>query len=227
MARTPDPTRKPALLAEIVDYLLDKPLATLSFRTVATGLGVSTYSLVYHFGNREQLMNDIVGAVMERQNIITGAVQVEGGDIDVHMANIRRSWQLGLAPRSRALMRLEFEAAMLRARESVDSHTAAEFNKWYETRVIALEFMGIRQADAEVEARLLVDSFYGLQFDLLVTRDDARATTAFERAAAGYESRIRVLIAEANEMSGETENHPVADSAEDSSDGRMGQWPPR
>lgn len=227
MARTPDPSRKPALLAAIVDYLLDKPLATLSFRTIASGLGVSTYSLVYHFGNREHLVNDIVSAVMERQGIITEAVQAEGGDIDEHMAIIRRSWKLGLAPRSRALMRLEFEAAMLRAREPIGPHTAAEFYRWYEPRIAALELMGIPTADAETEARLLVDIFYGLQYDLLVTRDEARSTTAFEQAAAAYESRIRALVARADETPGESQNQPVAKTPEDNSDGRMEPWQPR
>lgn len=226
MARIADPSRKPALLAEIVDHLLDKPLATLTFRTMATALGVSTYSLVYHFGNREQLMNEIVGALLERQSIITAAVSAEGGDVDSHIANIRRSWQLGLAPRSRSLMRLEFEAAMLGARESA-SPNAPGFTRWYEARVDALEMMGIPTAQAEGEARVFVAIMYGLQFDLLVTRDEIRATEAFTRALRDYEIRIRGFIAAANEIAGESHIQPLANSGAHSSTETMDSWPPR
>jgi AcrR family transcriptional regulator len=52
VARPKDLDRKPALLADIVDYLLDKPLSGLTFRTLAEALAVSTYTLVYHFGSR-------------------------------------------------------------------------------------------------------------------------------------------------------------------------------
>ena len=49
MSRRPDPERKPELVAQILDYLLDKPLSGLSFRTLADALDVSTFTLVYQF----------------------------------------------------------------------------------------------------------------------------------------------------------------------------------
>ena len=70
MPRHPDPLRKPQLLAEILDYLLDKSLASVSFRTIAQALGFSTYTLVYHFGSRAQLMREIMEAVTERQDAV-------------------------------------------------------------------------------------------------------------------------------------------------------------
>ena len=197
VARSPDPARKPALLAEIVEFLLDKPLATLSFRTLAVGLGVSTYTLVYHFGSRAQLMREIMAAVTERQDAVVPDVEHETGDMETHIANIRRSWRLGLDARSRQLQRLEIEAAMFEAREDPLTATSVRvFARWHEVGVSALQKMGLDLADAELEARLMVDTIYGLQYDLIVSRDEARATAAFERALAAYEARIRVLIAD-------------------------------
>ena len=50
MARPARPERKSELLSAILDYLMDKTLAELTFRSLADGLGVSSYVLVYHFG---------------------------------------------------------------------------------------------------------------------------------------------------------------------------------
>ena len=63
MARPQNLQRKPQLLAGILDYLQDKNLAGLSFRSLAEGLGISSYMLVYHFGSREQLVAEIVAQV--------------------------------------------------------------------------------------------------------------------------------------------------------------------
>jgi len=197
MARTPDPARKPALLAEIVEFLLDKPLGSLTFRTLATGLGVSTYALVYHFGNRAQLLHEVTTAITERQDVVLPTVAAESGDVDTHLSNIRRSWTLSLVPRSRELLRLEFEAAMLdagRRVESESSATAGVLDRWHRAGVDALLTMGIARVDAEVEARLIVATIYGLQYDHLVTRDTEGVTSAFERALAGYEERVRALL---------------------------------
>jgi AcrR family transcriptional regulator len=227
MARTPDPSRKPAILAEIVVYLLDQPLATVSFRTLAAALGVSTYSLVYHFGNREQLMHEIMGAVTERQTVIMRSVEAEQGALDQHFANIRLSWKMGLANRSQSLMRLEFEAAVLTARDPGPTVSSAVFARWYDARVEALQVFGLSYADASVEARVLVAVMYGLQLDLMINKDVPGAAPAFERAVASYEKRIRELVAQANETPGESRSQPVANSSENEPDGKMEPWPAR
>ena len=115
VARTKDVERKPALLVEIVNYLLDKPLSALTFRTLADGLAVSTYTLVYHFGTRAELLREIVRAVSERQAFVVATVSGESGDIDTHLDNIRRSWELSISDRSLQLQRLEFEASLIEA----------------------------------------------------------------------------------------------------------------
>src|SRR6187402_2201803 len=67
MTRQADTLKKPALLDQTIDYLLDKPLSALTFRSLATALSVSTFTLVYHFGTRADLVRDIIEAIAYRR----------------------------------------------------------------------------------------------------------------------------------------------------------------
>ena len=195
VARPKDLDRKPALLLAIIDHLLDKPLSGLSFRTIAGALSVSTYTLVYHFGTRAELVREVMQAVSERQSYVVRSVDQESGLLDQHLENLRHSWRLSLDERSLQLQRLEFEAAMLESRESrADRLTLASFDRWNRSGVDALVKMGVPADDAELEVRIIVVTLYGLHYDLLVSRDVERTTAAFERVLQHYGRRIRDLI---------------------------------
>jgi AcrR family transcriptional regulator len=195
VARTPDPQRRPALMAAIVDYLIDKPLSDVTFRTLADGIGISTYTLIYHFGNREGLLKAIVQSVSERRTIVIAAT--DGDPFAVHLVNLRESWRLSVRPRNRELQRLEFEAALLEAREArIGTVTQGIHDRWLQSGVRALERLGIPTDIAETEARVLVGTMYGLHYDLLVTHDEKRVNEAFDSAIRQYEKRVAILRAE-------------------------------
>ena len=195
VARPKDLDRKPALLVAIIDHLLDKPLSGLSFRTLAEALSVSTYTLVYHFGTRAELLREVVQAVSERQSYVVRTIDEESGLVDQHLANLRHSWRLSLDERSLQLQRLEFEAAMLESRElRADRITLESFNRWNRSGVGALVKMGVSADDAELEVRIIVVTLYGLHYDLLVSQDVERTSAAFERVLEQYGRRIRELV---------------------------------
>lgn len=192
VARTQDPQRRPALMAAIIDYLLDKPLSDVTFRTLADGIGISTYTLVYHFGNRDGLLKAIVQSVSERPTVVIAAVA--GDPFAVHLVNLRESWRLSITPRHRELQRLEFEAALLETREArIGTVTQGIHDRWLQSGTRALMRLGIPAESAEVETRVLVGTMYGLHYDLLVTHDEARVNEAFECAIRQYESRVSTL----------------------------------
>jgi AcrR family transcriptional regulator len=195
MARTSDPSRKPALLAQTLEYLLDKPLAGLSFRTLAAALDVSTFTLVYHFGTRAELIHDIVRAIAERATFIESQL-VENETLDAYMAGLELSWEWTLQPRNRQLQRLEFEAGMLEALHPEQYTFGRELHSWWQ-RIgrEALVHFGLEAADAETEARLLVDTVHGIQYDLVLTQDEPGATAAFNRLLQHHRARIEQLIA--------------------------------
>src|SRR5918995_187570 len=109
MARPAKPERKAELLAAILDYLMDKTLAELTFRSLADGLGISSYVLVYHFGNREQLIAEIISSIESRLDPMR-STDVRDIDREAWRAFLLQSWQWTMAQRNRHLARLEFEA---------------------------------------------------------------------------------------------------------------------
>ncbi len=195
VTRPPDPAKKPALLEQIVDYFLDKSLSTLTFRSLAGALDISTFTLVYHFGNRRQLIRDIITAIASRQRGFEVAGDLDDIDIETYITTLRHTFELTLLPRNRALQRLEFEAQMLEALETEQGATRTAHRQLQDLAQRTLMALGLSREDALVESRLLIDTFYGIQVGLVVTRDDIQATAAFERAIVDHRARISVLAA--------------------------------
>lgn len=198
MPRHPDPQRKPQLVAEILDYLLDKSLASVSFRTIAQALGFSTYTLVYHFGTRDQLLSEIVAAVSTRTVAVEEQMLQTPDTLETYFRGLEESWEWTLQPRNRQLQRLEFEASLIEAVES-DKHefSRALFATWRRIGENALAWLGVDPEVAAVEVRLLVDTFYGIQYDYVLNGDAEPATAAFRVAMQRHRERIESLLPEA------------------------------
>lgn len=196
MSRRPEPGRKTELLAQILDYLLDKPLSSLTFRTAASALGVSTYTLVYQFGTRAEMVSDIVSAISSRQSEWEEHLASNPGSIEEYYANLATSWKWTLNPRNRQLQRLEFEASMLEALEpDLHNFSRSLYATWLRVGRDSLESFGLSAEDAAIEARIMVDSFYGLQYDLVVNSNDDEATAAFVRLTEHHRERVELLAA--------------------------------
>jgi AcrR family transcriptional regulator len=197
MTRTQDLEKKPALLDRILDHLLDKPLSMLSFRTLASALGVSTFTLVYHFGTRAELVSEIIGAIATRQRGFETGSPSEALTLDSYFASMQDTFDLTLLPRNRALQRLEFEAQMLEALSPAPAVTRLVHQDLQGRGRDALIALGLSAEDATIESRLLIDTFYGIQVGLVVNGDDSRATEAFDRAMQQHRERIIRLGASA------------------------------
>jgi AcrR family transcriptional regulator len=195
MPRHPDPLRKPQLLGEILDYLLDKSLASVSFRTIAQALGFSTYTLVYHFGTRDQLLSEIVAAVSTRTRAVEMQMANASDTLDTYFQGFEESWAWTLQPRNRQLQRLEFEASLIEALEP-DTHdfSRALFATWQRIGQAALTSLGVEPDAAALEVRLLVDNFYGIQYDFVLNGDAEPATQAFTEAMRRHRERITALL---------------------------------
>lgn len=195
MTRMPDPARKPRLVAEILDHLRTQPLATITFRGLAESLGVSPFTLVYHFGTRNEMIHEIIRTVSaHRQEVLDGERATEPS-LEAHVAAIRAAWQGFLDPENRSLLRLEFEAVLMEVTDPDLSAGGRDVHRrWIEWATDELERIGVPGSEARIEARLLSDLMYGFQFDLVVARDDEGTTAAFERAVHAYTERVRALI---------------------------------
>jgi AcrR family transcriptional regulator len=195
MARAVKPERKAELLSAIQDYLMDKTLAELTFRSLAEGLGISSYVLVYHFGNREQLVNEIIRSIESRLDSMR-TTDVRDIDRDAWRSFLMESWQWTMAQRNRHLARLEFEATAQDVVASSPRGTAQDnFRMLHEKARDWLVVQGIRPEFADTDARLFTSTFYGLQFDFVVMNQPEEATRAFELMVAVFFSNLEHRLA--------------------------------
>lgn len=198
MPRKPDPTRKPELLGQILDHLTQRTLATVSFRTLAEALGVSTYVFVYHFGNRAQLVDEIVRAIVARHASLlsvdpTGFNEAEWADF------WRAAWAEVSSDRGLQLQRLEFEAAMLEMVDGAPQGVArGAVARWHGFTTSWVVSRGVAPEVADAEARLFVDAFFGLQYDALATGEIDRVGRAFARQIESFGPRIAALASGAS-----------------------------
>lgn len=195
MARAVKPQRKVELLSAIQDYLMDKTLAELTFRSLADGLGISSYVLVYHFGNREQLVNEIIHSIESRLDSMR-TTDVQDIDREAWRCYLMESWQWTMAQRNRHLARLEFEATAQDVVASSPRGTAQDnFRMLHEKARDWLVVQGIRPEFADTDARLFTSTFYGLQFDFVVMNQPEEATRAFELMVAVFFSNLEHRLA--------------------------------
>ncbi len=186
MARPTSPGRKIELLSQTLDYFQDKPLSDLSFRTLADGLGISSYVLVYHFGNREQLLNEIVNFIETRLN---EGLRPASTDLSVEEFREHAHFILehSLDERARQSQRLVFEAAMQDPTSERPRGTAGKiFNYWISFVTRWLENQGIESGSARVEARLLVSTFYGIEFSYVISGEQHQAREAWAKAVDNF-----------------------------------------
>ncbi|WP_255559957.1 TetR/AcrR family transcriptional regulator [Salinibacterium sp. M195] len=194
MARKPDPTRKPALIQQTLVFLVDKPLSSLTFRSLAKALDVSTFTLVYHFGTRAELIREIVRA-NARGVSPTEAAAMPASTLEEYFSSLNLSWQWAQLPENRHRVRLEFEAGLLEAIER-DELTVIRtyFNQWLALGTSALTALGVDEQDAAIESRLLINTFHGVQYDLVLNSNSEACHAAFTAAVQHHRSRVEALL---------------------------------
>lgn len=183
------------MLVEIVDYFAERPLAGLSFRTLALGLGVSTYSLVYHFGTREHLLSEIVRAVAEQQVAAQEHLDGQPPSVDQFFTRVCAIFNWQFEPQHIKLQRLEFEGAMI---ETLDrehhTYTRGIYAHWLEVITRLLLNLGIDSSDASTEARILTNLFYGFRYDLVLNDDPVTIKHSFSLALERYREHLSALV---------------------------------
>ncbi|NKX53490.1 TetR/AcrR family transcriptional regulator [Arthrobacter mobilis] len=179
MARPQNPQRKPQLLAAIVEYLKDKSLAEVSFRSLAEGLGISSYMLVYHFGQREQLIAEIDERIQAGRRWALPAETSALGPA-AFRRSLGRFWQASLQDGNRQLQRLGFEAAVRAPDDDGGSAAAGAYLSWAEAAAGWLRAQGMPGPEAAARGRMLAAAVHGLLYDYVLTGDRQQSTAAFE-----------------------------------------------
>jgi len=191
VARKANPNRRIVLLDGITEALYSRPIGEISFRTLAESLGVSTYTLVYHFGTREELLQAILQSITDQQNVALELPDADLRTIDDLTAHLEHAFEVMANPDNRQLQRIEIEAAMLGVMSpDLLSDARRTFDAWLQVLRSGLRAMGLDDEMAERGARTLIDGMYGIKYDLVLTADVARATEAFRTLLDGYRREL-------------------------------------
>ncbi|GAB3279428.1 TetR/AcrR family transcriptional regulator [Sinomonas notoginsengisoli] len=190
MARPPRPERKHELLEQILDFLLDSTLAELTFRSLADGLGISSYVLVYHFGNREQLVTEIIRGIMRRYEPLESGSPASAAPEDF-LVWARRAFELCLDNRGRHLQRLEFEASVQDVVAERPRGAGVEsFEHWRGFLARWLRGRGVPPKRSASLARLYVAAIMGLLYDFVITGDRPAVMGSFDLLAAAFAGQL-------------------------------------
>jgi AcrR family transcriptional regulator len=192
----------------MVDYVLAHGIADLSLRPVADALGVSTYSLAYHFGSKDGLVAAVMTRIEERQRAMTRSWTEESGTVSP-AAVMRRYWREWCLPDELApYHRLFYEIYSLSLQQPGRFPGFLERGAipWLaDARDLCLR-SGLPEGDADTVAWLMTSTVAGALLALLGTGDRESATRAVN-AAADY---IEMLIhGHTSEVGGRNQPAPV------------------
>ncbi|WP_090035114.1 MULTISPECIES: TetR/AcrR family transcriptional regulator [unclassified Leifsonia] len=181
MGRTPDPNRKPELLGRIMDHVATEPLSRMTFRSLASALGVSTYSFVYHFGSRQEMIDAILEEGVRQQTESLRAVDVAAFDREQFRDWYKEAFRHSLRESNRTGLRLQFEAGTLEPIDpDIGKRITTSFTQWRDTVKAWLKAQGIESRRAGVLAHWMVDSAAGLHFGFLISGDRSATVQAFD-----------------------------------------------
>ena len=186
MGRHPDIERRQELLDEVVGYLAEHGLASVSLRPIAKALGVSVNALVHHFGAKDELVVAALARAAEIQAHIEERWLARQPDL-TEADLLRRWWKwINASPTNLAAVRLGIEAAALDATVSglPGEVRADQILRWRSNIEQRLVAEGMDPEQAAVEAPLVKAMFTGLVVDLLATGERRRLTTSLEAGVA-------------------------------------------
>jgi AcrR family transcriptional regulator len=181
--------RRPELLAAATEYVLDHGIAGLSLRPVAQALGVTHATLLRHFSSKDELIKCVVEKIrtdLFAQVTADSELQEAGSTAEL----LRITWRRLCEPKEQRQFLLLFEIV---AGKGWQSDGGGELTQ---PMLDDVDFISgwLRQdgwapEDASALATLLLAQIRGLQLDLLVSGDRARADRAFEFSLALLEPR--------------------------------------
>ena len=185
MAETP----RERLLHDAIGYVAAHGFTDLSLRRLAAAIGTSHRMLIYHFGSKEGLVEDVIRAVEQQQRVRLAELEIDPSLTPAEMA--RRMWQHlsdpALWPNERLFFEMYGHALQRRSPGASDFlHEVVE--SWIEPIAAIRRAQGVAPDVARAQARLDVAITRGLLLDLLATGDRAAVDAAAEQAIALYDA---------------------------------------
>ncbi|MFF0341707.1 TetR/AcrR family transcriptional regulator [Kribbella sp. NPDC004875] len=174
--------RRDELLDAVVGYAVEHSFAELTWRPLASALGVTPTTLVHRFGSKEQMIQAVQERLRER--ILAETAPPDGADTELP-AYVRRVWDRASAPERAGEFRLFF-AVYGQALQAPGSFT--DFLDHVIADPVNAFAAGADDPDARRTATLVIAMLRGLLLDLLTTGDRVRVDAAADAFIATLES---------------------------------------
>lgn len=167
MTKDPDPTIKPALLEQVLRYLLVNGISDLSLRPLASELNTTARRLLYHFGSKEQMIVEALELAQQQYVTLLSSSPPPAGEWQVEL---ERLWQQLTTPEAAMFMKLLFEVEMhaMKGSDLYQAFAAETLGGWQVFVKSRLEGCD------ETTANLVVNVFSGLLLDYFLTNDETR-----------------------------------------------------
>jgi AcrR family transcriptional regulator len=192
--RPVDHQRRTELLEAVVDYAVEHGFSELTWRPVAAAVGVSTNTLVHHFGTKEQMFEAVLGRLRERLVVATDDLLGERPDL---ATAARVVWARTSDPRRGAEFRLFFAVygRALQAPQQFAGFLERVVSDW----MSSLHDVQGPDTDADTATRratLVIATIRGLLLDLLATGDRERVQDAAESFFADLDRNTSTTLPE-------------------------------
>lgn len=168
------PSRKEELLDELIAYLAKHGIADLSLRPMAAATGTSARLLIFHFGSKEKLLEEVLGEMQARlqRSFTAMAAGERKGPL------IRAFWDWAIEPPNYDMLRLLYQLHMLAAQNPKAYRRYLKRN--------SMDWLALIQAAVPEPQRdpafatLLGAVFDGLFMELMSTGDKRRTTETLD-----------------------------------------------
>jgi AcrR family transcriptional regulator len=164
-----------------MDHVATEPLSRMTFRSLANSLGVSTYSFVYHFGSRQEMIDAILEEGVRQQYSSQTQVDVASFGREQFADWYREAFRQSLSEENRTALRLQFEAGALEPVDpDIGTRVTEAFTSWRETVETWLTAQDVDGKRAGILSQWLVDTASGLHFGYLLVGDRETTIAAFD-----------------------------------------------
>jgi AcrR family transcriptional regulator len=178
-ARAPrSSVRRQALLRAITECMCRTGLVNLSLREIARRIDISPPALIHHFGAKETLLREALGAIHEQDvALIESAFRS-----NTVSAALETLWRVQSRPaeRQRQAAALEIQSIVQNDPSRFPNYHQHLTRPWIAAMHAALERAGCPADQRVALATLLMASYRGLIADLLATGESKRAQAAFD-----------------------------------------------
>lgn len=172
-----EPGRREELVDGALEYALRRGVADLSLRPLAAALGTSDRMLVYHFGSKRSLIDQVLDRASSRLAAIVLDEMAARGTAAERLQNL---WERLASPDAERYLRLWFEVQglALMGRAPYDESAPRLLRAWVELSASILIDVGVPATEARRIATVEVAAIQGLLLDLLATGDRERTGAA-------------------------------------------------